>query len=497
MKEKLTIAQKIDRIEASDDYDSLHLDWMPTVSTADYYFVSYSHKDYKKVFKDIFLLQNNEVQPINIWYDRELRVGKDWEIEARKHIYDYNCKGVIFYISENSVISDAIHKEIEYVKKSGKSFLSVNLPIENISEHSGEYFSAAKLLDLIKPDLSGDSNVRKTLDEFFNDKVIFLKYNDTIDKKVFAIINDLVRPPLFQISYYQDKAIIDGINDLNIIKISRHDFVNWNSETNKMIPIASIFDCAFANCKWLETVELPQSIKIIGDYTFYNCSSLSAIDLSDVESIGEYAFFNCSSLNKVILPEELYFINNGTFMECADLEEIRLPQTIGIIGESAFYGCIKLKAVVLPAKLEIINSETFGWCKSLKEIEIPENVIEIGFAAFSYCEKIKNITLPDNVTSVGAKAFCHCVGLESIDMGKSVEILDKCVFEGCKNLKCIKIPNSVKTISCEALKDCVALEKIIFDGTKAEWKSIKKELNWKKNVHRFDVYCNDGTITVK
>jgi len=63
-----------------------------------YYFVSYSHKDYKKVFKDILAFQQNGLP---IWYDRGLESGKSWINEVKKKISSYYCRGVIFYISED------------------------------------------------------------------------------------------------------------------------------------------------------------------------------------------------------------------------------------------------------------------------------------------------------------------------------------------------------------------------------------------------------------
>ena len=94
---ELTIEEKIEKIEQTESYSAMLWNWFPPAHSNEYYFVSYSHKDYKKVFRDIYALQS---QGINIWYDRELRAGKDWEIEARTHIYDFKCKGVIFYNSQ-------------------------------------------------------------------------------------------------------------------------------------------------------------------------------------------------------------------------------------------------------------------------------------------------------------------------------------------------------------------------------------------------------------
>ena len=56
---------------------------LPDVHTTDYYFVSYSHKDYKEVYNDIFDL---EQAGLAIWYDRGIPAGNDWKEVATKYI---------------------------------------------------------------------------------------------------------------------------------------------------------------------------------------------------------------------------------------------------------------------------------------------------------------------------------------------------------------------------------------------------------------------------
>lgn len=130
MKE-LTIEEKIAEIKNTDTYLDVKNAWFPPYYEKEYYFVSYSHKDYKLVYESLHRLQSGKKR-LNLWYDHNLAPGRDWEIEARRYIYDFNCKGVIFFLSENAVLSRSIHKEIEFVKNSGKSYLPINLPCEKI-----------------------------------------------------------------------------------------------------------------------------------------------------------------------------------------------------------------------------------------------------------------------------------------------------------------------------------------------------------------------------
>ena len=80
---------------------------LPGVHSKEYYFISYSHKDYKTVYPDLFMLENEK---LNFWYDRGIPAGSNWKDIATKYIAPFDCKGVIFYISENSLLSNAIYE---------------------------------------------------------------------------------------------------------------------------------------------------------------------------------------------------------------------------------------------------------------------------------------------------------------------------------------------------------------------------------------------------
>ena len=61
----------------------------------------------------------------------------------------------------------------------------------------------------------------------------------------------------------------------------------------------------------------------IGDYAFYNRSSLDSIFISSsVTSIGNYAFSGCSSISSIEIPASVNSIGNGTFDNCTCLKEV-------------------------------------------------------------------------------------------------------------------------------------------------------------------------------
>ena len=55
-----------------------------------------------------------------------------------------------------------------------------------------------------------------------------------------------------------------------------------------------------------------------------------------VTSIGEFAFYNCSSLTSVSIPNSITSIGNGAFSYCSSLKSITIPNNVTKIGYRAF-----------------------------------------------------------------------------------------------------------------------------------------------------------------
>ena len=100
-----------------------------------------------------------------------------------------------------------------------------------------------------------------------------------------------------------------------------------------------------------QSVALPSSYKgkpvtSIGASAFYNCSSLTGIEIPDaVTSIGEEAFRGCSSLTGVVIGNSVTSIGEGAFFNCSSLTSATIGNSVTNIGEYAFYNCINLTSV--------------------------------------------------------------------------------------------------------------------------------------------------------
>lgn len=358
---ELSIADKIEAIERSKDLGELPAKFWPDSHSEKYLFISYSHKDYKIVFKDILLLQ---AAGVKVWYDRSIAPGNDWEILAEQYISNYNCVGVVFYVTPNSLKSESIKTEISYVLKRKKPYFSINSPIDVGGEKI--VMSAYRMYEELG--LKKDNpDTFELLKQTFNDKVIFLSTDSDIESKTDKIKEKLKQAPLFNYSLSVQRKgssvpIFDmrsfGFEEFNfsvsrdgtasLVSVNNLDIIN-PPDIPEIVAIdginyfmAKIENCAFANCRKMERVKLPDTVRIIKPNAFFNCMSLAAIDLPfGIISIGSSAFSGCSSLESCVIPDSVTDIRSWVFAGCKSLIYVYIPKSVVNLGENCFNNCEK------------------------------------------------------------------------------------------------------------------------------------------------------------
>ena len=87
---------------------------------------------------------------------------------------------------------------------------------------------------------------------------------------------------------------------------------------------------------------------------------------NSVKSIGAYAFYECRSLLSVVLPKSMTTIRTGLFENCYALKSVVFPQDCQYIEEDAFYNCSDLRTIDLPKSIVEIDNSSFDNCYSLK-----------------------------------------------------------------------------------------------------------------------------------
>lgn len=139
---------------------------------------------------------------------------------------------------------------------------------------------------------------------------------------------------------------------------------------------------AFLGCSVLRQVILPMSLKELGDFSLAGCEALKSISLPMMlEQIGAYALSG-TGLKSIQIPKSVYWIGDGAFSECRNLDGIEIEENVNSIPAKMFQGCVNLKKIKLHEQLSGIGDYAFADCTSLATIYIPDSVTSIGDNTF-------------------------------------------------------------------------------------------------------------------
>ncbi len=169
-------------------------------------------------------------------------------------------------------------------------------------------------------------------------------------------------------------------------------------------------------------VVIPDTVRYISDafYTEYGSLylekekniNINSVKIPDsVTTIGEYAFYNCTTVTSIDIPDTVTTILDKAFYDCEKLSDITIPDSVTYIGKSAFVRCKSLTDITIPADVDGINEMSFGLCTELTSVAIPEGAVYIEEFAFSDCYKLTDITIPDSVTYINESALSDCDSL--------------------------------------------------------------------------------------
>ncbi len=238
-----------------------------------------------------------------------------------------------------------------------------------------------------------------------------------------------------------DKVIVrEGVTEINKEDLEDLRFKNVNIQLP--LSLKKIGNDAFCYVK-IKSISIPKGVTSIGDGAFQHNPALEKVHLpKGLTSIGKNAFYGCDSLSTINLPESISEIGDSAFYGCRGLEFISIPSSLHSVGTNAFHGCEKINKLVYYDN----GRRCYGWIghedSCPKDIVIPPGVIAIDEYAF-FDANVDHISLPEGLKYIGKYAFSY-------------------------QLKRTNIPNSVDFIGDGALNCCRYSQP---EGTKIDGKS--------------------------
>ena len=429
---KETTAALLRMIEASDSLQALRTAATLPEPDADegYYFVSYSHRDYKPVLRDILLFSE---EGLGIWYDRGLESGKSWVREVSKKISSYSCRGVLFYLSEAFLASPScLHELCHFLTDGG--------------DREGLFLVPAALYATVRPRLDAaltasgaEGEALGALHTLLGRRPPLL-LSAPLSKKLSAI-RRLRAPSLLSyravplvpgLPYYY--ATVTDLRDRNAKEVT----VPATCRIGKRrYPVRGIATGAFRSCEMLQEVRMGR-FHAVDDAAFSRCPSLGRITLGrPVRFLG----FGAGIIGRAIeqCPRARLYPRGGAILYCGsfrgreDLTEVDLPRGERIAGD-AFFGCTALRTVTLK-RGDRLDGRTFTGCTALLRVRLPHgNRTRHMKETFAGCHALTEVTLPSALRTLGAGVFRDCYALTALTLPRHLTEIDAHAFAGCHAL---------------------------------------------------------------
>ena len=123
--------------------------------------------------------------------------------------------------------------------------------------------------------------------------------------------------------------------------------------------LTSIDREALSGCGFTH-IEVPSSVTYLGESVFEYDLNLTSITLHcTMDTLPHGLFSACTSLDSVVVPQGVKCINRFAFWQCSALTHVELPEGLKSIEQDAFSECKALKKIELPASLDTIGQYVF------------------------------------------------------------------------------------------------------------------------------------------
>ena len=319
-------------------------------------------------------------------------------------------------------------------------------------------------------------------------KHICFSGKNSVDFEIYNISDTEVGIKSYIGKNISDTLVIPSyIDGKKVVEIGSFAFANnFNGEyiiTKVVIPntVERIKKSAFENCSCLKEINFvnESTLKYIDDNAFYGCSEINVIDVPDsVEIIGDYTFAYCANLsNSFKLPNNLKEFGKNVLLSTN-------ISNINISDENAYFTTIN-STLYNKTKSNLILSYTTG------AFVIPDSVKVI--SPYAFCDNV-NITSIDlnNVEEIENYAFLNCSNLANVYGGNNVEKANIQAFtstQWSENNSLITLGTVLLKYNLDTVDEYEVPENIKYIGEYAFETNELKNIYFKSNIEKISNYA--------
>lgn len=286
-------------------------------------------------------------------------------------------------------------------------------------------------------DFADDNPRYKSIDGVvFSHNIDTIIFYPTARESDYAIPNSVTT--IGDRAFYGCSKLSSIVIPTSVTKIGPMAFYGCISLTSVVLPnsVTDIGGFVFSVCN-----SITEPIYNSRLFAFYPYNNVSSYNIPEgVEIIAEGAFANSlyanygRILDSITVPNSVKIIRQRAFESCDSLTYVSLPESLETIGDHAFRWCSKLATINLPNSLTNIGVDVFKDCQNLQEplfnnryfahfpknyattYSIPDGIEEVLEYAFIDCDSLKSITFPNSTTKIRNQIISDCHYLHEINI---------------------------------------------------------------------------------
>lgn len=252
------------------------------------------------------------------------------------------------------------------------------------------------------------------------------------------------------------------------VTIYRNDSGDYHT-----VNVAGICDSAFYNAQNLVSVTLPNTVAVIGNYAFSDCSKLTTLTQGDIDHdfslnklayIGKYIFDNCSGGEWYMGIEVNLYKSQGTIFNddcfsCGTSVQLNIRQNAGTWYDPNVYSGLSgtnITETFEPygsdfLEFEVAGTDDYGteyYAVSAKTTDLPAEIV---------IPWVVDMAPDKPIRVVKSQAFANCTTLKTVVLNSCIESIDGSAFYNCPNIKQILMEEDLNIAEENATCDSIAI----------------------------------------